>query len=73
MRPRDTTERAAAIEAERNRALGSEGRFRQAMELSDFLRDFAKAALRSRHPEYTEDELLRALTVQLHGAASSRK
>jgi len=67
MRPRDTTEKAAAVVAELNRALGPERRFLQALELSDTLRELAKAGLRSRRPELTEEELLRALTIQMHG------
>ncbi|HEX3111133.1 MAG TPA: hypothetical protein VHU41_18670, partial [Thermoanaerobaculia bacterium] len=61
MRPRDTTENAAAIAAEAHRAAGPERRLLQALELSDLLREFAKAGLRSRHPEYTEAELTAAL------------
>jgi hypothetical protein len=72
VRPRDTTEKAAAVVAELNRALGPERRFIQALELSDFLRQFAKAGLRSRHPEYSEEELMRALTLQFYGEVPRR-
>ena len=67
MRPRDTTERAAAIAAELNRAAGPERRFLQALELSDLLHDMARAQLRSRHPECSENEITRMLTIRLHG------
>ncbi len=67
MRSRDTSEKAATIAADANRALGAERRFEQALELSDLLREMAKAGLRARHPEYSDEELIRALTVQLHG------
>jgi hypothetical protein len=73
MRARDTTEKAAAIDAAANRALGPEGRFLQALELSDLLREMAKAGLRARHPEYTEEEILRALTVQMYGHVPRRQ
>ena len=73
MRPRDTTEKAAALVAELNRALGPERRLIQALELSDFLHQLAKAGLRSRHPEYSEDDLLRNLTLQFHGEVPRRK
>lgn len=73
MRPRDTTGRAATIAAELNRALGPEGRFLQALELSDFLCEMAMSGLRSRHPESSDEELMRMLTVQLHGDVLSRK
>lgn len=73
MRSRDTTEKAAAIAGELNRALSPEQRFLQAFELSDFLRSLAKAGLRSRHPEYSDDELAAALTRQFYGEVSRRR
>jgi hypothetical protein len=73
MQPRDTTARAAAIAADLNRAAGSTRRFQQALELSDFLREMAKAGLRARHPEYSDEELVRALTLQLHRDVLLRK
>lgn len=73
MRARDTTEKAAAIHAALNRAMGPERRFCAAMELSDFVRELAKAGLRSRHPEYTEAEIVRELTRQLYGEQPRRK
>lgn len=73
VRPRDTTEKAAAVVAELNRALGPERRFLQALELSDFLRQMAKAGLRSRHPEYSDEDLMRALTLQFYGEVPRRK
>jgi hypothetical protein len=73
VRPRDTTEKAAAVVAKLNRALGPERRFIQALELSDFLRQMAKAGLRSRHPEYTDEDLMRALTLQFYGEVPRRK
>lgn len=73
MRPRDTSEKAAALAAELNRRLGPEQRILQALELSDSLRLMAMAGLQSRHPEYSEEELSRALTVQLYGEVHRRK
>jgi hypothetical protein len=67
MRARDTSERAAAIQERLHQELGPEGRFELAMRLSDLAHEFAKAALRDQHPEYSEEELLRELTKQLHG------
>lgn len=67
MQPRDTSSRAAAIAADLNRAAGPAVRFQQALELSDFLREMAKAGLRARHPEYSDGEILRALAQQLYG------
>jgi hypothetical protein len=73
VRPLDTTEKAAALAAELNRTLGPEQRLLQAMELSDLLLQMAKAGLRSRHPECSEEELVRRLTIQLHGEVPKRK
>jgi hypothetical protein len=67
MQRRDTTSKAAAVAAQLNRGLGPERRFLQALELSNALREFAKAGLRARRPDLTEEELMRALTVQMHG------
>lgn len=72
MRRRDTSEKAASIQAGLNRALGPAGRFVQAMELSDFLRELAKAGLRARHPDLAETDLVRMLTIQLHGVPSRK-
>lgn len=73
MRRSDTSDRAAAVAAEVNRNLGPERRFIQALQLSDLLRQMAEAGLRSRHPQYSEEELVRALTIQLYGEVPQRK
>jgi hypothetical protein len=67
MRSRDTSEKAAAIQARLQDALGPEGRMQMALRMSDFAREFAKAAIRDRHPEYSEAQLTFELTRQLHG------
>ncbi|MEA2488426.1 MAG: hypothetical protein QOH21_218 [Acidobacteriota bacterium] len=43
------------------------------MELSDFVRELAKAGLRSRHPEYTDAEVMRELMRQLYGDLPQRR
>ena len=73
MNARDTTARAGAIAAALNRSAGPASRFQQALELSDLLREMAKAGLRARHPEYSDEELLRALTLQLHRETRRQK
>ena len=73
MRLADTSGRAAGLAAEMNRSLGPERRFEQALELSDLLRQFAVAGLKSRHPDYSDDEIARALTLQFYGDALDRK
>ena len=72
MRPRDTSARAAAMFADLNRAAAPSQRFLQALEVSDLLREMAKAGLRARHPEYSEEELLRALARQMYQDVLSR-
>jgi hypothetical protein len=67
LRSRDTAERAAAIQTALHDALGPGGRADLALQLSDFAREFAKAALRTKHLDYDERELLVELTRQLHG------
>ena len=67
MRSRDTSDRAAAVQAQLQNALSPEDRFRLALRYSDFAREFAKAALRERYPALTEAEITRELIRQLHG------
>lgn len=67
MRALDTSAEAALMQHRLHRALGTEARFALAMSMSDLGREFAKAGLRDRHPEYPEDQLLRELTNKLHG------
>jgi len=67
MRSRDTSERAAAVQAQLQDAVSPEDRFRLALEFSDFAREFARAALRQQHPDLTETEITRALIRRLHG------
>ena len=69
MLTRDTSKRAAAVQSELQARLGPERRFRLAMEISEFAREFAKARLRAEHPEFSDAEVLRALTVQMHRRA----
>jgi hypothetical protein len=67
MRSRDTSERAAAVQARLQDSLGPEGRLQMALRMSDFAREFAKAALRERFPEYSDDQITFELTRRLYG------
>jgi hypothetical protein len=69
MRARDTTPAAAAIQEEIYRRLGPAGRFRIAMELSDFTRSLTEAGIRHRHPELTPEEVKRMLVKVLYGVS----
>ena len=72
MRARDTTPAAAAIQEEIYRRLGPAGRFRIAMELSDFTRSLTEAGIRSRHPELSPVEIKRMLVRVLYGVSEPR-
>ncbi|MCR4341457.1 MAG: hypothetical protein NUW01_16390 [Gemmatimonadaceae bacterium] len=61
MRALDTSVEAAAMQHRLHQALGTEARVALAKSASELAREFAKAGLRDRHPEYTEEELLREL------------
>ncbi len=70
--PSDTTAAAAALHEVAYRELGPGGRLRIALELSDFTHALAVAGIRSRHPEYTDEEARRKLAEILYTAESTR-
>ena len=67
MRPRDTSEKAAAIQDRLQDALGPSGRFELAMQLSELAREFALAGVRDRHPDWSDAQLRRELVRILYG------
>ncbi|MEA2162807.1 MAG: hypothetical protein QOK37_934 [Thermoanaerobaculia bacterium] len=67
MAARDTTPEAAAVQREAYRRAGPAGRLRIAMELSDLVREFARAGVRMRHPEYTPEDISKELLWQIYG------
>lgn len=62
----DTTAEAAAVQTAVQRRLGSVGRFRAAVEMSELTRELAAAGLRARRPDLTEAEVRRELILQLY-------
>jgi hypothetical protein len=62
--PRDTTPEAFWVQIEALRRLGTEGRARMTFQLCDQVRRFAAAGVRSRHPDYT-DEQIRFAVIRL--------
>lgn len=70
MRALDTSAKAAAIQRRLHQALGPEGRFVLAMNLSELAREFARAGLRERHAGLSEEELLRELMRRFHGKST---
>ena len=67
MRPRDTSERAAALQTQLQNSLTPEDRVLLALKFSGFALEFARAALAQRHPDFTEADVSRALILELHG------
>ncbi len=70
--PSDTTAAAAALHEDAYRELGLGGRLRIALELSDFTHTLAVAGIRSRHPEYTNEDARRKLAEILYTTESTR-
>jgi hypothetical protein len=59
--PADTSLEAFRVQIEVLRRIGPAGRARMTFELSEAAREAAKAGIRSRHPDYTEDQVRYAL------------
>jgi hypothetical protein len=59
--PRDTTPESYAAQLEAYRRLGPAGRVSIAARLSADTRELARGGIRARHPDYTEEEVERAL------------
>ncbi|MBI3195168.1 MAG: hypothetical protein HYZ34_12000 [Ignavibacteriae bacterium] len=55
--PSDTSLEAARIQFSIYRSLGTEGRAKMALELSDNLRRLVETGVRSRHPEYDDKQV----------------
>ena len=67
MRALDTTPAAAKVQEDAYRKLGPAGRFRVAMELSEFAHSLAEAGIRLRNPTMTSEEVTRTLAEMLYG------
>jgi hypothetical protein len=63
----DTSPKAVAIQSELHAKLGPEGRLLLALRMSDLAREFARAGVRARHPDYTEEQVSRELVRTLCG------
>jgi hypothetical protein len=55
--PADTTEEAARVQAEVYRRMSPSRRLEIALEMSEALRQVCAAGVRSRHPDYTDDQV----------------
>ena len=65
--PGDTSPAARAIQLEAWRRLGPEGRVALAMRMSMQARALSRAGIAARHPEYSPEEVQRALLGLLYG------
>jgi hypothetical protein len=55
--PADTTPEAAWVQMEIYRRMGGARRLELAFELSDFLRGIVESGIRSRHPDYDDQQV----------------
>ena len=65
--PQDTTLDAEKVQIAVLKKIGAEGRLKMTLELSDNIRDITMSGIRTRHPEYSEDMVMKALIKYLHG------
>jgi hypothetical protein len=65
--PQDTTLDAEKIQIDVLKKIGAEGRLKMTLELSDNIRNITMSGIRTRHPEYSEDMIMKALIKYLHG------
>ena len=65
--PLDTSAEAARVQTEIHRALGGPRRLQLACQLSEAVRDLARARIRSKHPELDESATRDWLTWELYG------
>ncbi len=63
----DTSADVAAAQASVYRRMTPEERVRIASEMSEAARQIAVEGIRSRHPQYTDDDVLSALFRAIHG------
>ena len=63
----DTSPKAAAIQQEVFRRMTSAERLRLALEMSESMRNVARAGLRARHPELNANELSQELMRVMYG------
>jgi hypothetical protein len=65
----DTSSQASAVQLALYRKVDSRARAQIAVELSDAVRETAVAGIRRRHPDYTDEEVMRGLRIILYGQA----
>lgn len=65
--PLDTSAEAAHVQTEIHRALGGPRRLQLACQMSETVRDLARARIRSKHPEFDESATRDWLIWELYG------
>jgi hypothetical protein len=73
MIPLDTHAKAHEVQVRAHRALSPSRRVEIAVEMSNAVRRIAREGIRLRHPDYSDEELRRALFGLLYGAALARR
>lgn len=67
MRPRDTNPEAYERQLDGYRRMTPERKSELVAELSTTVRELAREGIRSRHPDYGDDDVNRALALVLYG------
>lgn len=65
--PLDTSVEAAGVQTEIHRKLGGPRRLELACQLSETVRELARARIRSKHPEFDDSAVHDWLTWELYG------
>jgi hypothetical protein len=73
VRPRDTDEKAEQVQLELLRRLSPQRRVEMTAQLSEDVRAIARAGIRTRHPEYTDEQVRHALFRLLYGEELFRR
>lgn len=73
MRPYDTSPEAHELQLRLYRSMTDEQRSGLALEMSDDVRQIAREGIKQRHPEYTDEDVKKALVALLYGADAAAK
>ena len=71
--PLDTSTEAAHVQTETHRALGGQRRLQLACQMSEAVRELARARIRSKHPEFDESATRDWLIWELYGVRRNRR
>ncbi|MDP9000150.1 MAG: hypothetical protein M3O46_08570 [Myxococcota bacterium] len=73
MRPLDTSPEAHEFQMELYRRMTDEQRSELALEMSEDVRRIAREGIQQRHPDYSGEDVRRALVALLYGADAAAK